>query len=100
MANRRTYRGAATMRSWILAFGFSAVAGVSPATAYGAQSFAYVASEGDSESRSQTVSAYTINAITGALTAVPGAPFAAGLYPFSVAVDPTGQFAYVANEGS
>ena len=33
----------------------------------------------------------------GALTPVPGSPFAAGSGPVSVAVDPTGKFAYVAN---
>ncbi|HXO98482.1 MAG TPA: hypothetical protein VN857_17975, partial [Chthoniobacterales bacterium] len=31
---------------------------------------------------------------------VPGSPFAAGFNPESVAVDPTAQFAYVANDGS
>jgi len=57
--------------------------------------FVYVANEG-----STNVSGYTLNATTGALTAISGSPFAAGLVPFSVAVDPTGKFAYVANEGS
>src|SRR5207244_10342622 len=88
------------MTNRTLFFLFSAIAGIFPEAIQGGQSFAYVASEGDSQSRSQTVSAYTINTITGALTAVPGSPFAAGMYPFSVAVDPTGRFAYVANEGS
>ena len=60
--------------------------------------FAYVTngSEGDSGIVG-SVSAYTINATTGALTPVPGSPFAAGLGPRSVAVSPNGQFAYVAN---
>ncbi|MHB1550209.1 MAG: beta-propeller fold lactonase family protein, partial [Vulcanimicrobiaceae bacterium] len=51
-----------------------------------------------------SVSAYTINAATGALTPVVGSPFAAGSSspsgsssPWGVAVDPTGKFAYVAN---
>ncbi len=57
--------------------------------------FAYVANSGSSN-----VSAYTINATTGALTAVPGSPFAAGTTPVSVTVDPSGKFAYVANSGS
>ena len=35
----------------------------------------------------------------GALTPVPGSPFPAGNLPASVAVDPTGKFAYVVNEG-
>ena len=52
------------------------------------------------ENGSSNVSAYTINATTGALTPVPGSPFEAGLRPFSVVVDPTGKFAYVANYGS
>ncbi len=44
-----------------------------------------------------TVSAFSINAGNGALTAVPGSPFTvAG--PVSVTVDPTGKFLYVANE--
>jgi 6-phosphogluconolactonase (cycloisomerase 2 family) len=46
-----------------------------------------------------TVSAYTIGA-TGALTPIAGSPFAAGAGPFSVAVDPTGRFVYVANQFS
>jgi 6-phosphogluconolactonase (cycloisomerase 2 family) len=47
-----------------------------------------------------TVSAYTINSSTGALTEITGSPFAAGTYSFSVTVDPTGKFAYVVNESS
>ena len=46
------------------------------------------------------VSAYTINGTTGALTEVAGSPFPAGTSPGSVTVDPTGQFAYVANSNS
>src|SRR5262249_3099920 len=46
------------------------------------------------------VSAYTIDGTTGALTPVAGSPFPAGMGPISVTVDPTGQFAYVANRGS
>src|SRR5690348_15242045 len=53
--------------------------------------FAYVANKG-----SNNVSAFTIDPRTGALTAV-GSPAAAGTSPLSVAVDPTGKFAYVAN---
>src|SRR5260221_6488009 len=45
---------------------------------------------------SNNVSAYSIGS-NGALTPVPGSPFAAGQNPGSVAVDPTGQFAYVVN---
>ena len=54
--------------------------------------FVYVANSG-----SNNVSAYTIDGATGALTAVPGSPFPADAGPFSVTVDPTGQFLYVAN---
>ena len=47
-----------------------------------------------------SVSAYTINATSGALTAVEGSPFGADNGPDDVAVDPKGKFAYVANIGS
>ena len=60
--------------------------------------FAYV-SNGGSNSQGN-VSAYTINATTGALTPVAGSPFGAGSYSNGVAVDPKGKFAYVANLGS
>lgn len=55
--------------------------------------FAYVANEG-----SNNVSMYTINATTGILKAI--GTVAAGIYPNSVAVDPSGKFAYVANSFS
>ncbi len=71
----------------------------------GTLKFAYVAN-----SSSNDISAYTIDPATGALTqiicgAAVGAPcgathaanFAAGAYPYSVAIDPAGKFAYVAN---
>jgi 6-phosphogluconolactonase len=54
--------------------------------------FLYVSNQAD-----DTVSAYSIDAKTGALTSIPGSPFATGNSPSSVAVDPTAQFAYVAN---
>jgi YVTN family beta-propeller protein len=47
---------------------------------------------------SSTVSMYTIDATTGALTSV--GTIAAGANPVSVAVDPSGKFAYVADFGS
>ena len=56
--------------------------------------FAYVANV-----LSNDVSAYTINATTGALTSI-GAPVAAGTNPLSVTVDPSGKFVYVANGAS
>jgi len=53
---------------------------------------AYVANATDN-----TLSAYTVDATTGAMTALAGSPFATGTDPFSVAVNPAGSFAYVAN---
>jgi DNA-binding beta-propeller fold protein YncE len=44
------------------------------------------------------VSAYTIDGTTGALAPIPGSPFAGGQDSLSVAVDPSGKFAYVAND--
>src|SRR6202011_3369540 len=52
--------------------------------------FAYVANDGGNN-----VSGYTIDPITGALT--PIGTFTAGSLPISVAADPSGKFAYVAN---
>jgi len=60
--------------------------------------FAYAAN-----SHADNVSGFTINSTTGALTAMAaslGDPFPAGLSPSSVAVDPSGKFAYVVNSGS
>jgi 6-phosphogluconolactonase len=50
-------------------------------------------------SGSNSMSAYTINPSSGALTAVPGSPFPAGMLPGSVAVDPSGKFVYVTSSG-
>jgi 6-phosphogluconolactonase (cycloisomerase 2 family) len=57
--------------------------------------FAYVAN-----STSNNISAYTIKATNGHLTAVKGTPAATGTGPSSVTVDPSGRFAYAANSGS
>ena len=46
------------------------------------------------------ISAFSIDATSGALAAVPGSPFAAGLVAQAIAVDPRGKFVYVANSGS
>ncbi len=63
--------------------------------------FAYVANAcGVTCTVSGNVSAYTIDSTTGALSPVPGSPFAAGSTPIAVAVDPSGKFAYVANANS
>lgn len=68
--------------------------------------FAYVANDGAFEVTGGSVSMYTINATTGALTSAgtidaPCAPppSPGSCAPYSVAVDPSGKFAYVANEG-
>jgi 6-phosphogluconolactonase len=59
--------------------------------------FAYVTNISD-DGGIGSVSAYTIDKTTGALTPVPGSPFAtAGLAPTAVAVSPNGEFAFVAN---
>jgi 6-phosphogluconolactonase len=45
-----------------------------------------------------SISAYSVDASSGVLTAIPGSPFPdAGLGPFGAAVDPTGKFLYVSN---
>ena len=59
--------------------------------------FAYVVNVAN-----DTISAYAINGNTGALTPVPGSPFPQdpnpnGERPVSVAIDPAGQFVFVAN---
>jgi 6-phosphogluconolactonase len=53
-----------------------------------------------SGSGSGDISAYTIDPLTGVLTPIAGSPFTAGEYPYALAIDPTGHFAYVANAGS
>jgi YVTN family beta-propeller protein len=68
--------------------------------------FVYVANDGDFEVTGGSVSMYTINTTTGALTSIGtmAAPCAPPPSPgscasYSVALDPSGKFAYVANEG-
>jgi 6-phosphogluconolactonase (cycloisomerase 2 family) len=56
--------------------------------------FAYATSYGNNN-----VSAYTVNAGTGALTSIGASP-AAGSGAYAVVVDPTGKFVYVANSVS
>ena len=46
------------------------------------------------------VSVFTVDAATGALTQIPGSPFATGVDPRAVAADASGHFLYVANNGS
>src|SRR5947209_18061859 len=57
--------------------------------------FAYVAN--GSGGGPGSVSAYTIDGNTGALTPIPGSPFPAGSLPRFVTVDPSGRFLYVPN---
>jgi hypothetical protein len=47
-----------------------------------------------------SVSAYTINATTGALTPVSGSPFAAGYGLNWLVIHPSGKYLYAVNEGS
>jgi YVTN family beta-propeller protein len=72
-------------------------AGITPASVAVDPSgrFAYAASNAFSVGESGNVFMYTINATTGALTS--RGTIAAGIDPASVAVDPSGRFAYVAN---
>jgi hypothetical protein len=84
--------GGVVRRGWLSVFSTLAIGFVWLAAPLRAQ-FAYVANAGGN------VSSYSIGA-NGALTPVPGSPFAAGAQPRSVAVDPTAKFAYVANEGA
>ena len=59
--------------------------------------FAYVVNYGDGVSTGNTVSQYTVGG-NGALTPL-GSPVATGIGPRTVAVDPMGRYAYVANGG-
>lgn len=52
-------------------------------------------------SESNTLSAFTIDPVTGTLNGITGSPFAAGgVHPWSVAVHPSGKFLYVLNYAS
>ena len=61
----------------------------------GCSQFAYVANAGDN-----TVSAYTVDATTGALTALPGFPVGAGTSPFAIVGTQDRKYVFVSNEGS
>jgi 6-phosphogluconolactonase len=47
-----------------------------------------------------TIVGYAIDTNTGALTALPGFPVSAGVNAYSLSIDPTNQFLYVANDGA
>jgi 6-phosphogluconolactonase len=49
---------------------------------------------------SNSVSGYAVDGTTGALTPLPGSPFAAGSDPIALAVNPSNKFVYVANHQS
>jgi 6-phosphogluconolactonase len=79
-------------RGWLSAFSTLAIGLLCLTPPLRAQ-FVYTANE-----TSNNISAYRIGA-NGALTPVPGSPFAAGTQPQSVVVDPTARFLYVASLG-
>jgi len=60
-------------------------------------SFAYVNNVDDSPGGD--VSGYTINATTGALTAMPGSPFLSRSGAFALVIAPSGRFGYVSQPG-
>ena len=70
--------------------------------------FVYMANYAGRNNSGASISAFTINSVTGGLTSVPGSPFATAppIPPNnnsganSVTVDPTGKFVYVALNGS
>jgi 6-phosphogluconolactonase len=62
--------------------------------------FVFVANSTDGVSGNGDVSAFTINPNTGVLTAVPGGPVTADQTPSAIAVDTSGQFAYVSNSAT
>src|SRR5580704_1963828 len=61
--------------------------------------FAYV-SIGVGTNGANSISGYSINPSTGALSPFPGSPFAEGLSPVATATDPWSPFLYVANDCS
>lgn len=73
---------------------FAADANAKFVTVEPAGRFAYVLNDG-----SRDVSVYSIDSTTGVLTELAGSPFfgVTGSGPFSMAISPNGQFAYVAN---
>jgi len=85
--------GALTTVGTIAAGGVPSSVAVDPAG-----KFVYMATANIAPGLAGSVSAYGINATTGALTSV--GTIAAGTFPAFVAVDPAGKFAYVTNSGS
>jgi len=50
--------------------------------------------------KTNNISAFTIDPTTGALTEIPGSPFATGTMPVRLTSDPSGKFLLVSNAGS
>jgi 6-phosphogluconolactonase len=75
---------------------FAAGAGAYSVTSDPSGTFVYVANS-ENAAGGNSVSAYTINANTGALTPVAGSPFPTGAEPGAVMTDPSGKFLYVPN---
>lgn len=61
--------------------------------------FSYVVNCCQSPSSPGLITAFTIDPTTGALSAVPGSPYTAGVVADSITIDPSGRFAYVTNSG-
>jgi 6-phosphogluconolactonase (cycloisomerase 2 family) len=59
--------------------------------------FLYVTIETSWIGPSTAVDAYSIDAASGALTRIPGAPFTAGANPIAAVCDPSGRFLYVSD---
>jgi len=85
--------GALTATQGIVVAGFPRSVALDPTG-----KFAYVPTWSASPGSAGNVSMYMINATTGALTSI--GTITAGIWPFSVAIDPTGKFAYASNSGS
>jgi len=62
--------------------------------------FLYVTISSSFAGPSNAVFAYSIDALSGALTAVPGSPFTAGENPVSAVVEASGRFLFVANNAN
>ena len=82
--------------------GTSVVAGTSPHAIVGLdynylddKKYVFVGNEGSND-----VSAFAVNSTTGALTAIPGSPFPAGIDPQAMAIDYGYSYLFVANAGS
>jgi 6-phosphogluconolactonase (cycloisomerase 2 family) len=81
-----------------LVTGGTYAAGVNPAAIVFSPNgkFLYVANAGNAPNPSN-VAAFTIDSVSGALSTVPGSPFASGPELSNVSIDPSGSFLYVAS---